>query len=78
MKIIYFETGCNERLPLFSYSGCTKLQAENIIREKTSFKHFNVVTPEEIKEKQRQIRPVNNPQWFIYAYQDLVSGDYLD
>ena len=77
MTIIYYETGCNERLPLFSYSGCTKIQAESFIREKTTFTHFNVVSPEEIKEKQQKIRGVN-PQWYIYPYQDVVSGDYLD
>lgn len=77
MKVIYYETGCQQRQPLFSYDGCDYETAAKIVREKTSFRKFELVTPEELQRKKETLKGWHQSQWYILPDRELVSGEYF-
>ncbi|MBR5728856.1 MAG: hypothetical protein IKX61_01425 [Prevotella sp.] len=77
MKVIYYETGCQQRNPLFSYEGCDYETAEKIVREKTTFKKFELVSIPELQKKREELKGWRQPQWYIIPDKELVTGEYL-
>lgn len=76
-KVIYYETGCQQQLPLFSYEGMTFAEAEEIVIQKTPFRHFELVTPDVIQKKCQDLRDYRQSQWYISPYKELITGDRL-
>lgn len=75
-RVIYYETGCQQRLPLFSYEGMSRQEAEKVVREKTTFRRFELCTAEELKKKKEQIKSVRNVQWYIIRDRELITNTY--
>ena len=76
-KVIYYETGCQQKRPLFSFEGMTREAAERVIAEKKPFKDYELVTIGEIGKRQVRLSEAHNGQWFIYPYQELITGEYM-
>ena len=65
MRIIFYETGPQQRLPLFSYEGISYEDALKVIQSKFDFNKVELVSPEEIKRKRDQIRSWSGSGWYI-------------
>ena len=76
-NVIYYETGAQQKCPLFSYEGLSREEAERVIAEKKGFKKYELVTIDEIGKRQVRLSEWRNGQWFIYPYQELMTGEYL-
>ena len=78
-KVIYYETGGQQRVPLFSYEGISYEEAERVINEKMpQFKNYELVEPEIIERKREKLNGWRQSQWFIYPYMELISGKHYN
>ena len=68
--------GYTQRLPLFSYSGMSYEEAEKIVREKSNFTKFELVTPDIIQKKRDELKNFRQSQWYILRDHELITGKY--
>lgn len=76
IHVYQYETGCQQRKPLYGYEGGTFAEADAYLKEKRG--HFNyiksgfyqLVTLDKIREMKEWIGN-QNPQWYIIFVQEI-------
>jgi hypothetical protein len=70
VRVYYYETGSQQRLPLYAYDGGTFEEADALLHQKRGHRldikkgHYQLVTLDKIKEMKERIAG-HSDQWYI-------------
>lgn len=76
VHVYYYETGVQQRMPLYGYEGGTFEEADAYLKEKLGHRKYirhgfyQLVSLDKIREMKKRIGD-QNPQWYILFVQEI-------
>ena len=77
LHVYQYETGCQQRKPLYGYEGGTFEEADAYLKEKLGHRKYiksgfyQLVTLDKIREMRERIGDQNPHQWYILFVQEI-------